>query len=78
MKREWLVLTVLLTLALIWALPGSGIAAEKSLADILKEKGVITEEEYQQVKQMEEAQKAQGATRSLYADPVTGSLTYAY
>jgi RHS repeat-associated protein len=26
----------------------------------------------------EEAQKAQGATRSLYADPVTGSLTYAY
>ncbi len=64
MKRGWLVLMVVLTLALIWILPGSGIAAEKSLADILKDKGVLTEEEYQQAKQMEEAQKAEEAKKA--------------
>ena len=64
MKREWLVITVLLTLALIWILPGSGIAAEKSLADILKDKGVLTEEEYQQAKTMEESQKAEEAKKA--------------
>jgi hypothetical protein len=59
MKAVWRIFVPILALALLFLLPGPGFAAEKSLADILKEKGVISEEEYQQVKQMEEAQKAQ-------------------
>ena len=69
MKREWLLFTVLLTLTLIWILPGSGIAAEKSLADILKDKGVLTEEDYQQVKTMEESQKAEEAKKAAAEKP---------
>ena len=64
MKGIWRTLVPILALALLFLLPGLGLAAEKSLADILKEKGYITEEEYQQVKQMEEAQKAQEAKKA--------------
>ena len=64
MKAVWRILIPILALALLFLLPGPGFAAEKSLADILKEKGVISEEEYQQVKQMEEAQKAQEAKKA--------------
>jgi len=64
MKAVWRILIPVLALALLFILPGPGFAAEKSLADILKEKGVISEDEYQQVKQMEEAQKAQEAKKA--------------
>jgi len=64
MKGMQVILTALLAVGLLCLLPAQGLAAEKSLADILKEKGVITEEEYQQVKQMEEAQKAEEAKKA--------------
>jgi len=64
MKGMQVILTALLAVGLLCLLPVQGLAAEKSLADILKEKGVITEEEYQQVKQMEEAQKAEEAKKA--------------
>ncbi len=57
-------LIAIIALALLFFLPGSGFAAEKSLADILKEKGILTEEEYQQVKELEESQKAGEAKKA--------------
>jgi hypothetical protein len=57
-------LIAMIALALLFFLPGSGFAAEKSLADILKEKGILTEEEYQQVKELEESQKAGEAKKA--------------
>ncbi len=57
MTRVWFTLITLLA-GLILLLPGPALAAEKSLADILKEKGILTEEEYQEAVKAEEAQKA--------------------
>jgi len=58
MKGLCLILIVILPLSLLVMLPGTGMAADKSLPDILKEKGILTEEEYQDAKKAEEAQKA--------------------
>jgi len=60
MARVSFTLSILLA-SLLLLLPGPGFAAEKSLADILKEKGILTEEEYQEAVKAEEAQKAAAA-----------------
>jgi hypothetical protein len=55
MKGIWRTLVPIVALVFLFLLPGPGFAAEKSLADILKENGVISEEQYQQVKQGEKS-----------------------
>jgi uncharacterized protein YneF (UPF0154 family) len=60
--KRWVVV-VAVTLSLSFILPLGTFAAEKSLADILKEKGILTEEEYQEVIQIEAAQKAEEAAK---------------
>ena len=55
-------ITILTSLLLLHT--GSSFAAEKSLADILKEKGILTEEEYQEAVKAEEAQKAEEARKT--------------
>ena len=64
MKAVSFCMKAILVLGLTLMMAGYGIAAEKSLADILKDKGVLTEEEYQQAKLMEEAQKAEEAKKA--------------
>jgi phosphate-selective porin len=53
----------ILVLGLMLTMAGSAIADEKSLADILREKGILTEEEYQEAVKVEDAQKAQDAEK---------------
>jgi len=61
-NRSVILLAIVLTLCLI--LPLSSIAAEKPLSDILREKGILTEEEYQEAQRAEEAKKAEEAAKA--------------
>lgn len=72
MKGTWLGVMAVLVLGLILILPDSSIADEKSLPDILKEKGILTEEEYQEAKKAEEAQKASPPAEKPAAQPIAG------
>jgi len=74
MKETWSIpLAILaLTLALMSAKPG--LAAEKSLADILKEKGVLTEEECQEAVKVEAAQRAEEAKKAAASEEKPASL----
>jgi phosphate-selective porin OprO/OprP len=72
MKRICFTLIAALTLGLMLILAGPSLAAEKPLADILKEKGVLTEEEYQEAKKAEEAQKAAAVAEKPSSLPLAG------
>jgi len=64
-KPSFVILVVALSLSLI--VPLGALAAEKSLADILKEKGILTKEEYQEALKAEQAQKAEEAKKAAEA-----------
>jgi hypothetical protein len=72
MKGLCLILMAILTLGPILILPGSTLAAEKSLSDILKEKGILTEAEYQEAQKAEEARKAAISQEKPSSPPLAG------
>ncbi|MDH7500566.1 MAG: porin, partial [candidate division NC10 bacterium] len=77
MKGTWFISLAILALILTLLSATPAPAAEKSLADILREKGVLTEEEYQEAIQVEAAQRAEEAKKAAASVEKPSSLPVA-